>query len=55
MKKQMRLGGCWRVKWNDGYFTGTFMPRVMTTNYKNVIKLVEELGLEDPYQRYLWF
>lgn len=43
------LGGCWRVKWNDGYFM-EHSCRVMTSNYNNVIDLVEELGLEDPYR-----
>ena len=43
------LGGCWRVKWNDGYFM-EHSCRVMTSNYNNVMDLVEELGLEDPYR-----
>ena len=48
-EKTEALGGCWRIKWNDGYFM-EHSCRVMTTNYKNVIKLVDELGLEDPYR-----
>jgi hypothetical protein len=48
-EKSDSLGGCWKIKWNDGYFT-EHSCRVMTTNYNNVINLVEELGLEDPYR-----
>ena len=47
-EKADALGGCWRVKWNDGYFM-EHSPRVMTTNYKKIIKLVEELKLYKPY------
>tara|TARA_A100001015_G_scaffold274727_1_gene331346 strand:+ start:1037 stop:2332 length:1296 start_codon:yes stop_codon:yes gene_type:complete len=48
-EKSNSLGGCWKIKWNDGYFM-EHSCRVMTTNYKNVTSLVEELGLEDPYR-----
>ena len=37
-EKSDSLGGCWKIKWNDGYFT-EHSCRVMTTNYKNVIKV----------------
>ena len=47
-EKSDSLGGCWKIKWNDGYFM-EHSCRVMTTNYNNVINLVKELGLEDPY------
>lgn len=47
-EKANGLGGCWRVKWNDGYFM-EHSPRVMSTNYKKVKELVEELKIYKPY------
>lgn len=47
-EKSKMLGGCWKIKWEDGYFV-EHSCRVMTTNYKKVIGIVEELGLKDPY------
>lgn len=43
-----KLGGCWKIDWTDGYFV-EHSPRVMTTNYKRVLDLVESLKLENPY------
>jgi len=48
-EKKDKLGGCWKVDWKDGYYT-EHSPRVMTTNYKKVIQLAEELQLEDPFR-----
>ena len=44
-EREKELGGCWKVDWEDGYFR-EHSPRVMTTNYKNVIKLAKKLGVK---------
>lgn len=42
------LGGCWKVKWENGYFK-EHSPRVMTTSYKKIIELTESLEMENPF------
>jgi len=47
-EKEKYLGGCWKINWDKGYFK-EHSPRVMTTNYKNVINLIESLDLIEPF------
>ena len=47
-EKEDSLGGCWKVKWENGYFK-EHSPRIMTTGYEKVVELVESLDLKDPY------
>ena len=50
LEKRDKLGGCWRIDWEDNKYFTEHSPRVMSTNYHNTLKLVKELNLEDPYR-----
>ena len=41
--KEDKLGGCWKVDWEDGYYR-EHAPRVMTTSYIKTLKLFDQLG-----------
>lgn len=41
--KEEKLGGCWKVDWEDGYYR-EHAPRVMTTSYTKTLKLFKRLG-----------
>ena len=42
-EKETKLGGCWKVDWQDGYYR-EHSPRVMTTGYTKTLELFSKLG-----------
>ena len=44
VERSSKLGGCWKVDWEDKLFT-EHSPRVLSTNYLNFFKLLHELDI----------
>ena len=44
-EKQEEVGGCWKINWDDGYFT-EHSPRVVLTSYDRFLKLFKSFNLE---------
>lgn len=46
--KETKLGGCWKVDWENGYYR-EHSPRVMSTNYKETLKILNKYNVETDY------
>ena len=46
--KESKLGGCWKVEWNNGYYT-EHSPRVMSTSYKEALKILKKYDVDTDY------
>ena len=42
-EKEDKVGGCWKVDWEDGYYR-EHAPRVMTTSYTKILALFDRFG-----------
>lgn len=46
-EQDKKLGGCWKVDWNRGYFT-EHAPRVISTGYTTFMKHIKYLNITKP-------
>lgn len=44
-EKEDKLGGCWKVDWEEGYYK-EHSPRVITTGYTKTLKLLKDLNVD---------
>lgn len=43
--KESKLGGCWKVDWENGYYR-EHAPRVMSTGYKRTFEILKRFGVK---------
>jgi len=46
--KESKLGGCWKVDWDKGYYT-EHSPRVMSSSYTEALKILKRYDVETDY------
>jgi len=46
--KENKLGGCWKVDWENGYYT-EHSPRVMSSSYKEALKIFKKYDIKTDY------
>ena len=46
--KESKLGGCWKVDWENGYYR-EHSPRVMSSSYKEALKMLEKYDVKTDY------
>ena len=46
--KESKLGGCWKVDWEDGYYR-EHSPRVMSSSYKEALKILKKYDVDTDY------
>ena len=46
--KENKLGGCWKVDWENGYYR-EHSPRVMSSSYREALKILRKYNVETDY------